>query len=217
MEIYETEEQQVEALKRWWKENGTSTLAGLAAAVLLLGGWNLWQSYQQDKQNQASALYEQLLQDVERGKHEEVDTVARRLKDQYGSTAYASFAALMLAKSKVRQGDLEAAKSVLRQLVQDANSDELKNVARVRLVRLMLATAEYEQGLQLIAEVDPSAAEGFGGSYDELKGDLYVALGRLGEARTAYQSALRSGQRSPLLQFKLDDITAPEIVATPES
>ncbi len=217
MEIYETEEQQVEALKRWWKENGTSTLAGLAAAVLLLGGWNLWQSYQQDKQNQASALYEQLLQDVERGKHEEVDTIARRLKDQYGSTAYASFAALMLAKSKVRQGDLEAAKSVLRQLVQDANSDELKNVARVRLVRLMLATAEYEQGLQLIAEVDPSAAEGFGGSYDELKGDLYVALGRLGEARTAYQSALRSGQRSPLLQFKLDDITAPEIVATPES
>ncbi len=217
MEIYETEEQQVEALKRWWKENGVSIIAGLIAALVLIGGWNFWKSYQQDQQNQASALYEQLLQDVERGKHEEVDTIARRLKDQYGSTAYASFAALMLAKSKVRQGDLEAAKSVLRQLVQDANSDELKNVARVRLVRLMLATAEYEQGLQLIAEVDPSAAEGFGGSYDELKGDLYVALGRLGEARTAYQSALRSGQRSPLLQFKLDDITAPEIVATPES
>lgn len=217
MEIYETEEQQVEALKRWWKENGTSIIAGLIAAMVLIGGWNFWKNHQQDQRNQASALYETLQRDVEQGRYEEAEKTARSLIEQYGSTAYASYAGLLLAKSKVRQGDLEAAKSVLQQLLQDARGDEIRNVARIRLARLMLSMGESEQGLQLIAEADPTKMEGFGAAYDELKGDLYVALGRLGEARTSYQSALRSGQVSPLLQFKLDDITESEIVAQPES
>jgi predicted negative regulator of RcsB-dependent stress response len=77
---------------------------------------------------------------------------------------------------------------------------------------LNLASGEYEQGLQLIAEVDPSTAQGFTAGYEELKGDLYVALERNGEARTAYQNALRQGAASPLIQFKLDDISVPEII-----
>jgi hypothetical protein len=76
----------------------------------------------------------------------------------------------------------------------------------------MQATGDYEKGLQLLVEVDQSAVQAFAANYDELKGDLYVELERLGEARTAYQSALRAGARSPLLQFKLDDITAAEVV-----
>jgi len=215
VEIYETEEEQVEALKRWWKANGTSTIAGVIMALVLVGAWNFWQSYQQDKANQASALYEQLLNSETASKHDSVEKIARRLMDQYASTAYADFAALLLAKTKVQLGDLEAAKSILQQSIQKTDDVEIQNVARVRLVRLMLATAEYEKGLQLIAEADASTSEGFNASYDELKGDLYVALGRLGEARTAYQSALRAGQRSPLLQFKMDDITAAEIVEKP--
>ncbi|WP_305906628.1 tetratricopeptide repeat protein [Methylomarinum sp. Ch1-1] len=215
MEIYETEEQQVEALKRWWKTNGGSMIAGVVAALVLVGGWNFWRSYQQDKLNQASAQYQQLLEAAEQGKHQSVEKIAERLSEQYDSTPYSAFAGLMLAKSKVEQGDLEAAKASLQQLMQNADSDELKNVARIRLVRLMLATGDYEAGLKLIAEADPTATEGFGASYQELKGDLYVAMERLGEARTAYQSALRSGQGSPLLQFKLDDISAAEIVENP--
>ena len=215
MEIYDTEEEQVEALKRWWKANGTSTIVGVITAVVLVGAWNFWQSYQQDKASQASALYEQLLISEKAGNQESVEKISQRLTERFASSAYAGYAALAQAKSKVQQGDLEAAKSVLQQLMQNAGDDEIKNVARIRLVRLMLASAEYEKGLQLISEADASAGEGFNASYDELKGDLYVALDRLGEARTAYQSALRAGQRSPLLQFKLDDITAADIVEMP--
>jgi len=211
VEIYETEEEQVEALKRWWKENGASLIVGVIMALVLVGAWNLWKDYQQDKANQASALYHQLLKSESAAKFDSTEKIAQRLMDQYATTAYADFAALLLAKTKVQQGDLEAAKSVLQQLIVKTEDAEIKNVARVRLVRLMLATVEYEKGLQLIAEADASTSEGFNGGYDELKGDLYVALGRLGEARTAYQSALRSGLISPLLQFKMDDITAADI------
>ena len=212
MEIYDTEEEQVAAIKRWWKENGTSTITGIVAGVILIAGWNFWQSYTKDKAINASALYEQLLDSMSTEKNESVEKIAERITEQYGSTAYATYAALLLAKTKVQQGDLDAAKNILEKQMHVADSVELKNVARIRLIKLMLATDENEKGLQLIAEVDQSSAQGFSASYDELKGDLYVALGRLGEARTAYQSALRAGLKSPLLQFKLDDITAVEII-----
>lgn len=119
----------------------------------------------------------------------------------------------MLAKTKVQQNDLEAAKTILEKQMNSASSDEVRNIARLRFIKLLYATGENEKGLQLIAETDKATTKEFSASYDELKGDLYVALDRLGEARTAYQSALRAGVKSPLLQFKLDDITSTEVVA----
>ena len=214
MEIYDTEEEQVAAIKRWWKENGASTIIGIVVGVIIIGGWNFWQTYTQDKANQASALYEELLASDSNEKIESVEKITERITEQYGSTAYATYAALLLAKTKVQQGEVESAKSILEKQMKIADSAELRNVARIRLVKLMLATDENEKGLQTIAEVDQSSSQGFSASYDELTGDLYLALGRLGEARTAYQSALRAGSNSPLLQFKLDDITAAEIIET---
>lgn len=215
MEIYETEEEQVEALKRWWKENGQATITGVVVGVAMILGWNFWQNYKKDQALQASALYEQLLTAAGEGKAESADKIAERIKAQYEGTAYDTYAELIEAKIKVEQNDLEAAKQILEATAAFADQ-ELSHVARLRLVRVLLAKGEYEQGLQLIAEVDPGSAAGFGGAYDELKGDLYVALDRLDEARTAYQSALRSGYQSPLLQFKLDDLTPAEIISTPK-
>ncbi len=212
MEIYDSEEEQVAAIKAWWKENGTSSITGAVVGILLIAGWNFWQSYQHDKTGQASALYEQLLVSMGKEDNDSVQKITERITGQHGSTAYATYAALLLAKTKVQQGDLESAKNILENQMREADSKELKNLARLRLVKIMQATGEYEQGLQLIAEVDQSAVQGFAANYDELKGDLYVELERLGEARTAYQSALRAGARSPLLQFKLDDIAASEVV-----
>ena len=214
MEIYDTEEEQVAAIKRWWKENGSSTIAGIVVGIVGILGWDFWQSYNVDKANQASALYEELQKSGDKDNLDSVEKITERLTTNYKSTAYADFATLQLVKVKVQQGDLDAAKSLLEQLVKGAGSSEIKHVARLRLIKLLIATDQNEQGLQLIAEVNQASSEGFNASYNELKGDLYVALDRLGEARTAYQSALREGAQSPLLQFKLDDITSAEIINT---
>lgn len=139
---------------------------------------------------------------------EQIEKLNKQIAVQYGSTAYAQYAALFDAKTKVQQGDLIAAKAVLQKVIVEADED-LKNVARIRLIRLMPATGEYEAGLKLISETNAASMKGFSSSYEELKGDLYVALDRVDEARTAYENALRDGAQSPLLQFKLDDLTAP--------
>ena len=216
MEIYDTEEEQVAAIKRWWKENGTSTIAGIAAGIIIIAGWNFWQSNIQEKNKQASELYEQLLTSIADNDYQASEKLSESIIKQYESTAYATYASLLLAKTKVQLGDTDSAKSILEKMMSNSNAAELRHIARIRLIKLMLASGENEKGLQLIAEVDQADAGGFSASYDELTGDLYMALDRLGEARTAYQSALRAGVKSPLLQLKLDDITAAEAVEISE-
>lgn len=211
MEIYDTEEEQVEALKRWWKENGQAMIVGLALGIVAIFAWSYWQDYKKEQQIHASTLYEELLKASDANKKDTVDKLSLRIQEQFKGSEYAVYSQLLLAKSKVEQNDFAAAKQILQAIA--ASSDkQLSHIARIRLVRLMLATGEYEQGLKVVNEVDARAESGFSGSYDELTGDLYLALNRIDEARSSYQNALRNGQQSPLLQFKIDDLTAPEMV-----
>ncbi len=213
--MYETEEEQVEALKRWWKENSTSTIVGLVMGIVIILGWNYWQDHKKAQAVQASGTYDQLLKALEDNKNDSVDKLAQRMQEQFKGTEYAAFSGLFAAKLKAQQGDFAAAKQMLKTIAAEPNK-QLSNIAKIRLVRLMLATGEYEQGLQVINEVDAKAAAGYSANYDELVGDLYVALDRLDEARTSYQNALRNGQPSPLLQLKIDDLTAQEKLDTPK-
>jgi predicted negative regulator of RcsB-dependent stress response len=211
VEIYDTEEEQLEALKRWWKENSQATLIGLGLGMAIILGWNFWQDHKKNQSEQASAIYSQLIQAIGADKKDSVEKLAERLQQQYPATEYAAYSGLLLAKLKVDQGDVAKAKTILQAIGQGSNK-ELANIAKIRQVRLMLASGEFEQGLQLVNGVDPATSSSFSGNYDELVGDLYVALERLDLARSAYQKALESGYKSPLLKFKIDDLTAPEKV-----
>jgi len=209
VELYETEEQQVEALKKWWQENSRTILIGIAVGIAVVLGWNYWQEHQKDQALQASALYNDLSKAVAEGKTDSAEELASRIDSEFPGTDYAAFGGLMQAKLKVQKNDIPAAKKVLEKIAASQNK-QLANLAKVRLVRLMLASKEYEQGLKLVNDIDPSTSDSFAGLYDELVGDLYVALNRLDQARTSYQSALRNNPQSPLLQMKIDDLTAPE-------
>jgi len=207
--MYDTEEEQVEALKRWWKENSISIIVGLVMGIVIILGWNYWQDHKKEQAVQASAAYSQLLKALDDGKKDTADKLAERMQEQFKGSEYAAFSSLLQAKLKSEQGDFAAAKQILKTVAAESNK-HLSHIAKIRLVRLMLVTGEYEQGLQIINDVDAKTAAGYSANYDELVGDLYVALDRLDEARTSYQNALRAGQQSPLLPFKIDDLTAQE-------
>ena len=211
MAIYDTEEEQLEQLKKWWESNNTSLIAGVAAAVVIVTGFNFWQAQQLEKRGQASELYQQILDASAANNSDSIEKLSGQLASEYSSSIYSNYAALQLAKLKVQKGDVEAAKAILQKEIKTNESDELQHLSRLRLIQLLLETKQYEQGLQLIAEVDPASSEGFSASYDELQGDLYVAMERYDEARNAYQSAIRSGFATPLVQFKLDDIAVPAL------
>lgn len=211
MEILDTtEEERLEAAQKWWKENGQSTIIGIVLGIALILGWQYWQDYKHAEAEKASALYTKLVKALET-KDNSAEKLADQIQKEFPKTDYALYSGLYQAQLKVQQNDIGTAKQILTKIGESANK-EISNIAKIRLVRLMLANKEYEQGLELINKIDPASSASFSSSYDELVGDLYVALNRFDQARTSYQTALRNGSKSPLLQLKIDDLTAPERV-----
>lgn len=213
---YETEEQQVEALKKWWKDNSKSVIGGVIIGVgVLLGGRAYIQQTHQHVEL-ASASFEAMMMDMEQNKNTEAADLGAQILGQYVDTPYAAMASLALAKIKLDEGDLATAKTHLRYALDHSEKDEVKHVVRLRLARLLLTEGKHDEAIQLLNSVEPGV---FKSSYEELKGDVYLALGKVNEARNAYNIALATleptSRNRTFLQMKIDDLGEVEITNSP--
>ena len=84
----------------------------------------------------------------------------------------------------------------------------VKDLARLRLGRVLLAKGDIDPALKLVESTTEKTVGKFAGLYEELRGDLYVAAKRPAEARAAYAKAKELGDLSPLLELKLNDLPA---------
>ena len=192
---FETEEQQVEALKKWWKENARTIIAGLIIGVSVIGGWRYYNEYQKNHAEYASMLYEKVLLATAKSEdmsEQEIDV--NKLLAEYSDTPYSSLAALLLAKSQFNKGELSKAQQNLNWVMNNSKQSELKYLARIRMVHILATIKNYDEALQLL-EVD--YPESFTVMYEELKGDLYVMMERLNEARVAYDKAILASAQQP--------------------
>ena len=205
---YDLEEQeQIAAIKAWWKDYGNLVITAVAAAAIAVGGWQGWRHYQSSQSMAAVTLYEQLDRAEHANDHKKVRDIAAEITAKYGSTPYGAFAALSAARAGFVSGDLADAKLQLQWVIDNAKEDEIRDVARLRLAGVLLDEKKLDEALQLL-EVKP--VEPMTGLYADLKGDVLVAQGKSAEARSAYQLALdRSEAGSPYrftLQLKLDSL-----------
>ncbi len=204
MNIYRSEDEQVEALKKWLKENGKSVIAGLVIGLGVVLGWRGWQDHQERQAQRASADFEQMMSAVQRKENESALKEGELIKKEYGSTPYAALSSLALARISLEQGDPAGAKAQLGWAMQHADSEEIRHIARLRLARVLFGTDEHDAALDLVAAVEPG---GFAAAYEELKGDLYKVRGQVDDARLAYTKALAAGTRNrDLVQMKLNDL-----------
>ncbi|WP_028110932.1 YfgM family protein [Ferrimonas futtsuensis] len=200
MEIYSTEEQQVEAIKSFWKEYGNSIIGGAAIGLAALFGWNTYQEYQIGQEEAASAAFDAAVEKA--GARDTLAAAVDELKLSHGDSAYADLASLMLAKAAADAGDLTQAEQRLTDVAAGIDAD-IKPLVDLRLARVQLALGKSDEAL---ATLNAITGEAFAGQRDELKGDLLKQKGDLQGARDAYQAALTAGSRSPALQMKLDDL-----------
>ena len=98
MVAHETEEQQIEALKKWWKENGSSIITGLLLGLAILFGAKSWFAYQERTAENASNIYATLMTALNSGDYGVVTQKAGMLIADYSGTPYASMAALAVAR-----------------------------------------------------------------------------------------------------------------------
>jgi len=183
-----TDEEKLEVLKKWWRENGGSIITGIVLGLAVLFGGKAWLSYQEGNAQYASNLYAVLMGSLENGDTLAVTEKAGMLVSEHTATPYASLATLALAKVKIEAGDLQAGQAQLEWVLENSKSDMLRDTARLRLARVLIALENLDGAETLLNQAVQGSA--FDPLYAEVRGDVYVARGNATAANAAYQEAL---------------------------
>ena len=213
MNEYETEEQQVAALKKWWKESGTSIIVGLAIGITALFGWRYYAEQSNAQAIQASDLYIQILQSVAMSVNtnkpvdEKAIDLSNQLINNYADSPYVALSSLMLAKAEYENENIDVAATQLQLAVKHSTDDVIKQIASLRLSRLYIEQKKYDDAAAIL---NTSHDNVFDAQYEELKGDLYLAKGDSAQARIAYDKALelQGDTASQLLKLKRQNLGA---------
>ncbi len=209
MATYDLEEQeQIDALKHFWRDYGRLVIAAVVAFVVGVGGTQGWKYYKRTQAESASQQFVKLEEAVEKGDVNEIRNVADGIIADFGATAYAPMAALVVAQTEYEAGELDAAKARLQWAIDNAASEEVQMLARLRLAAVLLDQEQYDAALQLL---DQKVTQALSGAYADLRGDILVAQGKPAEARAQYQQALDQAQDDSawrnVVQLKLDALS----------
>jgi predicted negative regulator of RcsB-dependent stress response len=220
---YLTEHDQWEALQRWMKENGAWIAAGVIIGAGALYGWRWWQDRVTARAQVAAAQYSELLSALGRDDEKHAIELSAQLQRDYSDTPYWDQAQLALARADVEHNALNQAAGRLQAVMERSGDKELRQVARLRLARVLLAQNKLNEAL---AVVDAAAATGaFVPRFNEVRGDILLAKGDRSGALLAYRAALTAAEPGVIddgqLRLKINDLSgaapaAPETAVKPK-
>jgi predicted negative regulator of RcsB-dependent stress response len=206
-----TDDEQVERIKQWWKENGVAVITGIVIGLAGVVGVRYWFNYQEQQAVEASRLYSTYMTAVEKKDSDKATQDSQQLKKDYAGTSYAALAAMQQAGQNIEQGNLDAAAANLQWAVDHPGHDAIAHLARIRLANVLIVQNKYAEALQLIKDVKEPA---FDARYAELRGDIYAAQDKKAQARSEYETALASnditGKQREFVAMKLNDLGAVE-------
>ena len=200
IEISDSEEEQVDKLKKWWDSNGKQIIAGAVLGLAGIFGWNAYVDYQDSQALNARALYLSYASDSAN-----VGAYDKLIKD-HPSSSYADQGTLVMAKYLFDAGNYSLALDALEPLMSRENS-VIASTAALRSASLYLELGQHQEAL---AVLNMNNANEFSGLFYNLAGDVYLDLGNNEEARNSYALAIENitdnSSLSQLIQIKLDDL-----------
>ncbi len=211
------EEEQLEALKRFWQDYGRAVTVGVVLGLAFLTAWELWQNHKMEQSTKATELFQKFAEGMQRNQFntasKEVDVEllkqAKTIKQDYENTPYALSASLLLARHAVDHQDFAEAEKQLRWAADHKPDKATRFLISARLARVLLQQKRYDDALAVLAKEDD---ESFVPTIAELQGDVYVAQGKLDLAKAAYLKAanvlVERGQPLSALELKLADVGA---------
>jgi len=208
---YQTEEQQVEQLKEWWKDNGTPLIVGAVLGLSGFFGWKFWNEKQIATQEAASDLYVAVSEQIGKEDTAKLAENATKVKNNFPESSYAILSAFHLAKLAVEDNQLDKAVTELTWVIDKHATNELVHIAKIRLARILVAQQKSEQALPLLAFANDS---GYFEIASLIKGDAFMALDRKTEALEAYKAADTAGKvtaNHPTLKIMIEELTASEL------
>lgn len=208
MEINSTDQDEIEQIKKWWNENGTSLIIGVGVGLSILFGWKAWNNYIDSQGMAASQYFEQMQGALIQGDKEKASTVGGQLLNQYSGTIYAANGALGLAAMQVEQGDGAAARVHFQWVLENSSFDSPRELARLGMARTYINEGNVEQALKQLAQIESGI---YGSHVNEVKGDALRKQGDAAAAQLAYMEALQLADsmdaRRDLLEMKMAEVT----------
>jgi predicted negative regulator of RcsB-dependent stress response len=203
---YDLEEQeQLDAIKGWWHDNGKLVMLAVIGCLVALAAFQGWRYYSAQQAERAATLFGQLGEAEHANEPKRVRDIAGQIIERYGSTQYAGMAALAAAKAGVTTGELDEAKKNLQWTIDHAKEEEMRDVARLRLAGVLLDEKKYDDALKLLSA---KPGDAFVMLYADMRGDVLAAQGKSADARTAYRQALEKSDSAsryrPIIEIKLD-------------
>jgi predicted negative regulator of RcsB-dependent stress response len=209
------EQEQLDALKSFWKTYGNLITWALIAALAVYAGLNGWKWWQRDQSAKAAAMFDQLELAAQGGDAQRAGQIFNDLKERYPRTVFAEQAGLVAARVQFDRGQADAAKASLSWVADHAGEDEYKTVARLRLAGLLLQPKDFDGALK---QLDLAKAPTFEALVADRRGDVLLAQGKTAEARSAYQAAWKAMDEKVeyrrLIDAKLTALGAPPSAAS---
>jgi len=214
VDIHVSEREQVEALKRWWQQNGMAVVTGVVLGVAALVGWHYWKAWQGARAENASVGFQDLVSSHLQDNDERAIGVGRTLLQEHGDSGYATLAALTMARIEVERGRTEEARAHLQWAIANGEPAAAVDVARLRLARLLLAAGEADAAGEQLQATSTLSEEPL---YHELRGEVLAARGDVEQARSALRRAIELASAHQLdttvLELELDELGAPATTA----
>ncbi len=208
MDIQRTEEETVEHMKQWLKENGLAIALGIIIGLSSIAGVRYWFTYHRVQAEEASLIYDKVVSALATQNYVDVIQQGKELQDNYAGTSYAVLAAMAMAKASYASGDAAAARSNLTWAMDKAGDEGMQHIARIRLARLLIDAKDYTAAMKLITDQEQGAFTTF---YEELRGDILVAQDNVSLGLEAYKTALvdaKDNTRRQFIQMKLDNLAS---------
>ena len=209
MSVYMTETEQWEAIKKWWQRHGHRISVALSVILLIVTGYQYWNWHQDKIRQQASNAYEHLMVALSNQDNKAVRGYAKELLNDYNQTVYADAARLTLAKLYVLHEHYAKAEEQLAYVAMHAKMPVLRQVANIRLARVLTAEKSYDKALETLRHTESSL---YAPVVKELKGDIYAATGHYKKTVVLYRDAIRLGQGNGMgnmfLEMKTNELAA---------
>ena len=200
IQVDNTEEEQVEKIKKWWNSNGKQIIAGAVIGLAGIWGWNTYSDYQDKQSLNARSLYLSYASDSNNlGAYDKLTT-------DFSSSTYSDQAILLMAKYLFDAGSYTEAIAVTEPLINNPSS-VIANTAALRAASIYLQLGKHDQALSIL---EGQSGNDFSGLIYNLIGDIHLDLGNRAEAQKHYSLAIdnvtANSNLSQLIQIKLDDL-----------
>ncbi|OEF28611.1 YfgM family protein [Vibrio rumoiensis] len=203
MSIFDAdEEQQVEAIKDWWRANGKAVVIGVVVGIGGIIGWRYYQDTITNEQEAASHGYTALIENIQTN-GVAAEKSAQEFIDANDKTSYAVLTSLQLAKVQIDANKLDDALTQLQWAQAHTDDETLTPIIAYRTARVLSAQGKYDDA---IAKINSVKSESWKARNQELMGDIYLLKGDKESAVKAYTQAQQDGSTDQALQIKIDDL-----------